>query len=274
MTGAQSKHAVVTLCVGEAFERLAAISHPLLEAYARKISASFEVIRTIKDDRGPYFAKSALSTLLTDYNRVLFVDTDILVAPDCPDLFEAIPEESFAAFFESDLYDRTHSIRIVQESLGDIGWRNGYFNSGVMIASRAHKQVFECPFGFFSDPWFPEQTLYNYNARRFRLPLVPLPMAFNFFAAQGETSGQTLSPFRFGMHMIHYAGRPEMRDAREALMANDAIRVLRLKGYHVKRLLLRNLGELFHRILPLADARWKQAQRGVLRRLVKGKRRA
>jgi hypothetical protein len=261
------KHAVVTLCVGDAFGRLASISHPLMEEYARRIGAAFEVIREAPKEKEPHFAKSVLSALLNRYERIVYIDSDILVAPDCPNLFELVAPEKFGAFHESDLFDRTHSIRSVQEALGDINWRNGYFNTGVMVASRQHGEVFASPFGLFSDPWFLEQTLFNYNCRRLGIPLKRLHFAFNFIVALSVTTSLKLTPYRFGMHMIHYAGPSTIRDAREGWMTEDAIEIMRLRGRPMTRFLLRCLGQLKHYVLPLVIASWHQIVRSTLRRM-------
>lgn len=267
MTSERPKHAIVTLCVGDAFQRLGQISHPLLRAYAAKVGAAFEVIDETAGERDPHFAKSALSSLLSHYERIAYIDTDVLVAPDCPNLFSAVPEDRFGAFQEGDLYDRTYSIRIVQDALGDIGWCSGYFNSGVMVASRQHKKVFETSFGSFLDPYFYEQTLYNYNAKRLGILLEPLKMSFNFFAAQGGNDQVRLSPFRFGMHMMHYAGPPKMRGLREEFMKNDVVTIRCLEGKQVRRLMLRTIGILMHQITPLMQKRICQVLNGLKRRM-------
>lgn len=213
--------AIVTLSIGEEAAAMARVAHPRLRAYAARCGAEFVVIDRQLHPAGIYFDKFQLADLLGRFGRVAFIDTDTLVSRRCPDLFAAVPERCFAAYLESAEHDRQVQIAAVQGALGEIGWRRDYFNNGVMVLAPAHAAVAGFPFGHHVDPWFPEQTVMNYNLRRLGLPFHPLPKTFNHFAIRLVGDRFHLDPWRFGAGIIHYAGPPEWKGRRLAQMTRD-----------------------------------------------------
>src|ERR1700754_4158307 len=71
--------ALVTIACGSLFQRMAEISHPLLAAYAQKIGADFIVWDDFSGHTIPHYQKLELKHVLENYDRVLYVDTDILI---------------------------------------------------------------------------------------------------------------------------------------------------------------------------------------------------
>jgi len=186
------------------------------------------VIDERRHPAGPHFDKTQIADLLAAYDRIAFIDTDTLVGRHCPNLFDIVPRECFGAYIESGEYDRQQQIETVQRVLGRIHWTDGYFNSGVMIASRAHAAAFGSPFGTYVDPWFFEQTLLNYNVRRLGFRFHALPKAFNHFAADLRADRIRLNPWRFGAYLIHYAGPPAWAERRLPQMDRDDVTLERV----------------------------------------------
>ena len=82
------RFAVCTLTFGDLYEKLARTSHETLSAYAQKCGADF-VIEREPTTKSPCYSKFGLvRRLLEDYDRVLYVDTDVLVRFDAPNLFD------------------------------------------------------------------------------------------------------------------------------------------------------------------------------------------
>lgn len=212
------KRAIVTLSIGEEYNRLGKATHPLIEAYANKVEADFIVINTQKltSDYYAHFEKFQLYALLNRYDRIIFLDTDLLVTPKCPNLFDVVSEEQFGAFVVSKYtgyHDR--AIRLIQEELGEIDWVMEYFNSGVMVVSKHHLEVFNTENGFLKQ-WslcssqkgfqgFLDQTLINYNVQRLCLPIYDIGYKFNHTTAP-KNSGE-----RFNSYIIHYPGKGHRR---------------------------------------------------------------
>ncbi|MDB9372416.1 glycosyltransferase [Nodularia sphaerocarpa] len=177
--------AVVTLCVGDAANRLGEITHPFLRAYAEKIGANFVEINNLKMGFDvPYFEKYQISNLLEKYDRIIYMDTDIIVDAKCPDLFAIVPEDNFGAFLVSNYtYFHDGAVKDIQKELEDIGWERKYFNSGVMVVSQYHRQVFTKDHNLVT--WasnkraFHEQTILNYTVQKLSIPIYDIGYKFN-----------------------------------------------------------------------------------------------
>jgi lipopolysaccharide biosynthesis glycosyltransferase len=168
---AQVNRAVVTICLGDEFQSVAQLTTPFMEAYANTVHADF--IRIDRAERiGPthHFEKYQLQQVLDSYDRILYVDADVLIARTAPDLFSLVPQDHFGAYLAS-AHSRCHDKAIdqIQEALGRLVWTRDYFNSGVMLVGRAHRDVFDLCHGVYLS--FYEQTQLNYNVRKLRVPL-------------------------------------------------------------------------------------------------------
>lgn len=83
-----------TLAVDDFPAELTQRSFPLMERYARKIGAEFNVITERKwPDAPPTYEKLQVHTLGRDYAFNLFVDADALLHPDLPDLSRCVPRD-------------------------------------------------------------------------------------------------------------------------------------------------------------------------------------
>jgi lipopolysaccharide biosynthesis glycosyltransferase len=197
--------AVVTLCLGHTYDLMADYTHPTIKNYADKLDADFIVINTIQTDTGnPGYEKFQLYGLLNHYKRVIFLDSDILIRSNCPDLFKVVPEEDFGAFVESNyiLYnpdvDHRERMSAIQEENGYIGWNYEYFNSGVMVISKKHQEAFNLDHGTVID--LHDQTQLNYNVKKLGFWVHDIGLRFN--------NMDFVNPLtRLEAYIIHYAGR-------------------------------------------------------------------
>ncbi len=197
------RKAVVTLCVGERFGELAKITHPFQRAYASKIEADHVVIseRKFKTEVICY-EKLQIKELLQTYDRILYLDTDIIVKPNCPDLFSLIPLGWFGAFSEGAWLDRTGAIEIgcrqfiYQHSILK-KWEKRYFNAGVMVVDKSHRHVFGKPDVFHNN--FEDQTWMNIQVATKARNFVDIGPHFNRMSHLSW--GERMESF-----IIHYAG--------------------------------------------------------------------
>ncbi|MDJ0732737.1 MAG: glycosyltransferase [Nostocaceae cyanobacterium] len=189
--------AVVTLCIGDAYS-LGEVTHPLLKAYADKIGADFIVINTPKlNFNYAHYEKYQIYDLLNDYERIIYLDTDIIVSPKYPNLFDIVPEKQFGAFVVSKhTYFHDRAIKDIQKVLGEIGWKREYFNSGVMVLSKCHREIFNKNHDLLV--WasekrnFYEQTILNYHLQKLSVPIYDIGYKFN------HTTDVKNSRYRFG----------------------------------------------------------------------------
>lgn len=199
------KKAIVTLCIGEDFQRMGQLTHPLMKEYAQKLKADFLVINyPIINNGDPGFEKFQLYTILKHYDRVIFLDTDIIVRKHCPNLFDIVPESDIGAFIESEyaLYtpDVNHQERIVgiQNALGHIMWNKDYFNSGVVVLNKRHRSIFDLEHGQIID--LHDQTQLNYNVKKLGFWVHNIGIRLNKLDCINPGD-------RFEAFIIHYAGR-------------------------------------------------------------------
>lgn len=199
------KKAIATLCIGEDFQRMGDLTHPLMKEYANKTDADFLVINNPVINNGDVgFEKFQLYNILKYYDRVIFLDTDIIVRKHCPNLFDIVPENDLGVFIESK-YDRyspdvNHQQRIVgiQKALGNIFWNADYFNSGVMVLNKRHQPIFDLENGQIVD--LHDQTQLNYNVKKMGFWLHDIGFRFNKMDFCNPLE-------RFEAYIIHYAGR-------------------------------------------------------------------
>lgn len=221
-----TRGALVTLTIGEKYERLARLTHPYFSHYAARHNLSFVVITQPFIGGAPHFQKLACYDILGDHERLIFVDTDVLIAPDAPNLLDIVPPDQFGAY-EVSRHTSFHddAILLVQDRLRDIDWRQDYFNSGVMVASRAHKPVFD-PSDSDLAAWnnvcstlpekktFSDQTFLNFKVQEKGIPFFDIGYKFNHSLGPGNSSE------RFGSHFIHCKGH--RHGAKEAEIARAA----------------------------------------------------
>jgi len=190
-------NAVVTIALGSEFQQMAAMTAPLTAGYARRIGAEFlEIGQT---STAPHFEKFRLFDLLLKYDRIVYLDTDLIVNDNCPDLFSLVPVDRFGAWFPSRMGPGFEgAIAQAQSALGDIGWRGEYFNSGVMVVSRCHREMFATPYNYLDG--FFEQTLLNYRVQKLKFPKVDIGWRCNHTGRVRHPAGWLASP------VIHYAG--------------------------------------------------------------------
>jgi lipopolysaccharide biosynthesis glycosyltransferase len=176
-----------------------------MKQYADSIGADFVVIDKLEQKHqsqySAYWAKFQLYDYFNHYDRILFLDLDVLIYPHCPNIFEVVPEENFGALLESDYgIDQTEEIMEIQSRVKDIGWKKDYFNVGVMVISKVHQEVFNFEHGMDGGQKYPEQTQINYNVQRFKIPIYKLDFRYNHTYFWGENHD-----LRNFSYIVHYA---------------------------------------------------------------------
>ena len=227
------KQAVVTLCVGETFRRMAEVSHPTMQVYADRIGAEFVVLGEAEAEGhiSPHWVKLALGELLNRYDRIIYLDTDILVREDCPDLFAEVPFAKLGAFDESPYFGAGWVVETnprnqsYQDILGrprtftrgregsiaqtcaeygiNVDWDGRYFNTGVMVLSPLHKGLFTAPPTFENSSFF-EQGWLNVQRLVKGVEVHGLDHRLNRMSCMDAITGED----RRDCHVLHYAGHP------------------------------------------------------------------
>ena len=202
------KKAVITLTMGTEYNAIAQLTHPTLKAYAKKIGADFHVIedRVLRHNVPIGYEKIQLKEFLKKYHRIIFIDTDIIVRPDTPDLFTFVPEGWFGALNEGEWMPGR--IKSLENSCKEFGlaaphFKNQYYNTGVMVLEQRHAEILEEP-PIYIDHFY-EQSYLNIMLARNLVKIRNLSINFNrmsFVDGLGVTKEHYLES-----HIVHYASQ-------------------------------------------------------------------
>jgi hypothetical protein len=215
--------ALVTLALGDPPE--GRWSLPLMERYARRHRLELIVLRQRVVRRGPWWRprqracleKLQLWGLLERHERALYCDLDVLISPRAPDLFALSPPDELGVVQDNvgpEAWKRAEEMERAQWRLGPLpGWDGRYFNGGVILASRAHRALFDPAQPLPGGRW-PEQTALNHRAVALGLRRRFLPAECNLTAMRPEFHDEAC---RRRAWLIHYAGLQNRR-----LMEADA----------------------------------------------------
>jgi hypothetical protein len=201
------KRAVVTLCIGKRYEAIAQVTHPTLRTYARRCSADFLVLNRCQGEH-VFFEKLRIGSLLAEYERILYLDTDIIVRGDAPDLFAQVGEDELAMYPEGAFAPARRDGMIAYLTRLDVPyrfWNGKYYNTGVILASRQHRDIFMMPeddlVEQFTGP-FMEQDYLNLMITLRQPKVAELDHRFNRMFYIDSTVRQ----HRLDSYFVHYAG--------------------------------------------------------------------
>lgn len=134
----------------------------------------------------PYWEKLNLDRHLAMYEQVMYVDRDVVIRSDCPNLFELVPEETFAAVpseqeghsFRREIEDTmTPLLRLC--GIDHMVWETEYLNSGVMVFSpRRHAKIFEIARALHPIPWVRNWITIDQGLLALALKIVEPPRVF------------------------------------------------------------------------------------------------
>lgn len=228
-------NALATITIGTKYTQIANITHPFLRRYANKIGADFVVIDDTSEEFNvgsemnadgipPHFAKFKVNHLFDKYDRIIFVDTDLIIRPDCPDLFSIVPEDKFGIFCEGvlipqrkrDLLAASEIYSVPLFGIPDITkWKGQYYNTGVMVISKQHKTVLSPPdFNNMKEIEGEtaldrtEQGWLNLQLINGEIPIHNLEYKFNHMSVVDNFTGE----HRLCSYIVHYAGCWDMPD--------------------------------------------------------------
>jgi len=187
---------------------ITAVSHPILKQYAKTCGADFLIINEDKINIGSFhYEILQCYELFETYDRILVIDSDVLITPSCPDLFDVVPYDCIGTIYEDKFArakTRKYLIKKVQEEWGSVGWESGYINTGVFLASKVHRDIFKHQkdkVWLRKDEGFDDIYL-GYKIHEHKFKVFELPYKFNHMSMFSELGRNWLKSY-----IIHYAGR-------------------------------------------------------------------
>ena len=213
------KKAIFTLAIGDNPMYRAALES--FRPYAKKVGADLIISDKLHyeiDIKNPKYSASPAwpeklytAELLKKYDRVLYLDADILVTPNARDIFEEYSDlDTVYMFNEGKFLDRSLPIEQITAELGPIeNWTKidnqyTYYNFGMFLVSK------ECPLFDFATlegmqqvcnkVRFYDQTYINYIIQKHHIKNESVDASFNRMELLG------MKDYRKA-NFIHYAGR-------------------------------------------------------------------
>jgi len=195
-------HLVLTLAIGEESEQLYALSSDSIQSYARKIGADFACIHQniFLDPIPAHYNKLKIGDYLEIYDRILYLDCDLIVKPNTPNIFDLVPIDAIGVMNESNFSDYSQEIFDIKNVFGQLdGWDLDYFNSGVIVVSKVHSELFETPEKIFPSNFY-EQTYLNWRAQALNYKFSYIPEEFNYIFRGSNLEIQESA------YIVHFAG--------------------------------------------------------------------
>ena len=192
---------------------LSDITHPVFREYAKFCNADFMVLDheppIMSWDNRPHFRITKHYDLHEEYDRILHLDTDIIVNKNAPNIFEYVPEDKIGCVLEDwgreeRVKDRRGMMKDIQEEWEDIGWDKNYINSGVFVTSKMHRDIY-LPFkGKYWTSHGSDDIHMGYMIKHLNYEIFELPYQFNHTGTYSEAWNG--SPDRMNSFFLHYAG--------------------------------------------------------------------
>lgn len=141
--------ALVTVSVGEEGRALLAASRGHMERYAQRVGADLVVLDWPGHPQWPMSAKFGISRVLDHYERIAYVDADILLRPGCVDLFDLCAPDEYGAVDElpwhraQPRFGREKAYQRFRREMGfrDVKHLPWMLNAGVQVVPRAYRHL-------------------------------------------------------------------------------------------------------------------------------------
>jgi alpha-N-acetylglucosamine transferase len=188
------KYAVLVASTSK-IQKMCDLTYPTIRAYAEKIGADF----VHKEISNPSLARLEIANLLDEYSRVLYVDSDVIIRPDSPNIFDTVPQEKMGLLDEGRFTSQILGLYKMydQANVPPDKRAKKYWGFGVAVVSRGHKHLFQD-----MDPRMKDTDHLNMVLHAFETPIKEISYKFNFQHFLGKFCGEE----RHSAYFIHYSG--------------------------------------------------------------------
>jgi lipopolysaccharide biosynthesis glycosyltransferase len=187
------------------------ITHPFMQDYAEKCGANFMILDHKTDcthEEGKWHYRILiLNEVFEVYDRILHIDTDAIITPWAENIFNIVPEHMIGTVYEdvgTRAQSRRECIQRAQKAFGDIGWKEGYINTGFFLTSKSHREIFSKINGRYYEDWGHDDVHLGYQINKHSKDVCELSYKWNHMTMFSESWNG--SPDRFKSNVIHYAG--------------------------------------------------------------------
>jgi hypothetical protein len=188
------KRVVVTINIGDYEKELANVSIPLMKYYAKKCNADFIEINDSYRTRNehPCFMKQRIQNILELglYERALYLDLDVIVNPNSPNIFEQVPYNCLGARNDTKVFSTTcNTIKRFKEYIKEYNvimnsiderpllapWNESYYNAGIFLCNKWTNPHIK-PIAGIMRVEIPNSTLFDQNFFNAMILLYNIPV--------------------------------------------------------------------------------------------------
>lgn len=218
------KNAIMTITVGKdkSILHMADMAHPYMKHYADKCKADFIIIDdSWRKNEHPCYLKQTVNYFLDNkiYDRILYMDTDMLVKPNTPNLFDMVPKNKLAVFGDKHRKKQIREMREYTKKYNEIMVQNGekpilfhewgeiFYNAGLFLCSKETNPHIPpvCNVMRLEGTIYYDQLYFNLMIYKYRIPVFELSYKYNRLHTVDSKVG---SRDRYkDSHIIHYAGK-------------------------------------------------------------------
>jgi hypothetical protein len=138
-----------------------------LVAYAKKCNADYIELSGDQCEEWPIANKYRLHQVTTKYKKTLYVDCDVVIKKESPDIFNLTPDDKISAFNELEIHPRTEWIKEEQELVFfKVGldstkreFGSNMLNGGVMVIPQSLADYYKQPNKPYPKLWCFDQHL-------------------------------------------------------------------------------------------------------------------
>ena len=217
--------AIMTVAVRGAedkYRELWAMTLPAMQTYAQRIGATYiEVDDSWRRDEHPCAMKGKIRAVFEmGFDRVAYIDADILVLPDAPSIFDAVKPGTLGMVEEGEGLllqncDRHSMLTEYAEKYNadcsepvDISeWDGKYYNAGLFVCDAATNPHLPPVDGIMQLDQFYDQHYVNLMIIKHKLPVTDLGLRWNRLITAGHDKLLGTQDRITGSHCIHYCGK-------------------------------------------------------------------
>jgi lipopolysaccharide biosynthesis glycosyltransferase len=167
------------------------------------------------------FERFQIYDLLDVYDRVCYIDSDIYIKNNSPNIFDEVPVNKLGIYCESKDLNRDDFIKHMKYNFKLNDDIRLYYNSGVMVASQMHKSMFNVTFlkkffnrgGIITGGW-PDQDYINYHIYHREVRVYDIGYKYNYLHSELKDSRLQSAYF------VHFAGIPNRRQYISDFLSN------------------------------------------------------
>lgn len=188
----KNKNCIITVCAGDRYKKMFDTISDRYETYAKKCNADFVVLDGYTQGWWG-LEKFRIQPFVKNYDRTCFLDSDIVIKSNAPNIFDMVPEDQIGIhddwpylihkpfrFFQWRDIERNSLVRSqVKEEDFSYAVHDTLFNTGVVLTSKEHAEIWTPMKKSFPRKHCDEQFWIEYLILKKGYKVCKLPFSMN-----------------------------------------------------------------------------------------------